>query len=103
MRLLVQRRPIGRICHARERVTGDKRGSGGIAARHGADRRTTVSDELIDALGIVDLDEKRLVKESFEFLLERELSTSIMKEFDLADISDYFPDYLDEIQLRITD
>ena len=43
------------------------------------------------------------MKESFEFLLERELSTSIMKEFDLADISDYFPDYLDEIQLRITD
>lgn len=63
--------------------------------------RVTVSEDLIDALGIVDLDERRLVWESFEFLLEREPSTSIKKEFDLAEIADYFPEYVDEILIRM--
>lgn len=63
--------------------------------------RITVSEGLIDELGIVDLDERRLVWESFEFLLEREPSTSIKKEFDLGEIADYFPEYIDEILVRM--
>jgi hypothetical protein len=34
-----------------------------------------------------------LVKESFVFLLEREPNTSILRRFDLAEISRYFPEY----------
>jgi hypothetical protein len=34
-----------------------------------------------------------LVKKSFEFLLERESNQSILKEFNLRVISDYFPEY----------
>jgi hypothetical protein len=34
-----------------------------------------------------------LVTRSFEFLLEREPPTSILRRFGLADIERYFPDY----------
>jgi hypothetical protein len=34
-----------------------------------------------------------LVKASFEFLLEREPNTSILRRFDLRRIQDYFADY----------
>ena len=38
-----------------------------------------------------------LVKRSFEFLLEREPPTSILRTFTLKDIERYFPDYPDVI------
>jgi len=34
-----------------------------------------------------------LVKKSFEFLLEREPKESILKEFDISVIKNYFPEY----------
>lgn len=34
-----------------------------------------------------------LVRRSFEFLLEREPNTSILREFDLSVIERYFPEY----------
>ncbi len=34
-----------------------------------------------------------LVKKSFEFLLERESNTSILRKFDLPVIGHYFPEY----------
>jgi hypothetical protein len=36
---------------------------------------------------------EQLVRQSFEFLLERESKESILPTFDLADISRYFPEY----------
>jgi hypothetical protein len=38
-----------------------------------------------------------LVKRSFEFLLMREANTSILREFDLSTIEQYFPEYSREI------
>ena len=35
----------------------------------------------------------RLVEVSFEFLLEREPRTSILREFDVIDIGRYFPEF----------
>lgn len=35
-----------------------------------------------------------LVRRSFEFLLEREPNTSILREFDLGTIERYFPEYV---------
>lgn len=40
-----------------------------------------------------DGDVKGLVRRSFEFLLEREPNTAILREFDLATIERYFPEY----------
>lgn len=35
----------------------------------------------------------QLVEKSFEFLLERESNTSILRSFDLSEIARYFPEY----------
>lgn len=42
-----------------------------------------------------------LLKESFRFLLERESNTSILASFDLPLISNYFPEYEQEIRARL--
>lgn len=39
-----------------------------------------------------------LVEKSFEFLLEREPNSAILSQFDLDLISDYFPEYEQEIR-----
>jgi len=41
-----------------------------------------------------------LVRRSFEFLLERETNTSILREFDLGAIERYFPEYATVIHSR---
>jgi hypothetical protein len=47
-------------------------------------------------------DAERLVRASFEFLLEREPPSSILAEFELSDIARYFPKYWDELPRRLT-
>lgn len=42
-----------------------------------------------------------LVHRSFEFLLEHEPKDSILRQFDLREISRYFPDYEEEIRDRL--
>jgi hypothetical protein len=44
-----------------------------------------------------------LVHKSFEFLLEREPNTSILRRFDLTVISQYFPDYEHTIRAAFGD
>lgn len=43
---------------------------------------------------------EELVKQSFEFMLDREPNTSILSEFNLTVISTYFPGYEREIKSR---
>jgi len=45
-------------------------------------------------------DVAELVRRSFEFLLAREPNTSILREFDLATIERYFPEYAVEVVRR---
>jgi hypothetical protein len=44
-----------------------------------------------------------LVMRSFEFLLARESNTSILREFDLSTIEQYFPDYPQRIRTGTSD
>ena len=44
---------------------------------------------------------EELIRESFEFLLEREPKESILSAFDLSVISRYFPEYEREIKKRL--
>ena len=44
---------------------------------------------------------EKLVEKSFEFLLEREPNTSILRSFDLSVIGEYFPEYEGEIQREL--
>jgi hypothetical protein len=41
---------------------------------------------------------EEFVKKSFEFLLERESKDSILRQFDIAQINDFFPEYEKEIK-----
>ena len=43
----------------------------------------------------------KLIEFSFIFLLERENNSSILSNFDLQDISRYFPEYLESINKLI--
>jgi hypothetical protein len=43
------------------------------------------------------LSHTELLKKSFEFLLQRESNTSILRSFDLSVISRYFPEYESDI------
>ena len=62
------------------------------------DRRSTTHKVTVDPSyyekltgGRVSVED--LVKKSFEFLLERESNTSILRSFDLPVIGRYFPEY----------
>lgn len=44
------------------------------------------------------LSKTELITRSFEFLLKRESNQSILKKFSLEVISQYFPEYIDEIK-----
>ena len=64
------------------------------------DFEVTVHEEEA-ALLAPGVDTKRLVEESFRFLLERESESSILPSFDISVIERYFPDYRSEIGARL--
>jgi len=53
------------------------------------------------SLGCGHVAPEELVRASFEFLLEREPASSILRKFSLDIISRYFPDYPAEIRTRL--
>lgn len=38
---------------------------------------------------------------AFNFLLEREPNTSILREFDIEDINRYFPEFFEDVKARL--
>lgn len=55
--------------------------------------KVAVSDDYHQKLTKGQISKEDLVKRSFEFLLERESNTSILRSFDLPVINQYFPEY----------
>jgi hypothetical protein len=53
------------------------------------------------SLGYGHVAPEELVRASFEFLLEREPASSILRKFSLDIISRYFPDHPAEIRARL--
>jgi hypothetical protein len=41
---------------------------------------------------------EEFIKKSFEFLLERESKDSILRQFNISQINDFFPEYEKEIK-----
>ena len=62
----------------------------------------TVSNALLDDIGLIDVDPALVVRESVGFLLDREPSTSIGDEFSLDEIPRRFPGYYDELRARLS-
>jgi hypothetical protein len=70
---------------------------GGTSTSH----EVTVPGWMADDQQLGDVDEQTIVRESMEFLLEREPPTSIMSEFSLDVIPRYFPEYDTELRRRL--
>ncbi len=64
-------------------------GSGGDVTRH----TVTLERGYWQRLTGGKTEPRHLVEKSFQFLLEREPKTSILRSFDLSVISRYFPEY----------
>lgn len=71
---------------------------GGSETRHSV----TVSAETLTRLAPGDVDPARLLRASFEFMLEREPKESILRAFELPLIGRYFPEYEGEIRRRLS-
>jgi hypothetical protein len=61
-----------------------------------------VPPDLVDDLGLFEVDPTRLVRESVGFLLDREPATSIAEQLSLDEIPTQFPDYYDELRSRLS-
>ena len=59
----------------------------------------TVSDEYANKLVADKFTKNQLVQFSFEFLLEREPNTSILKSFDLHEITNFFPEFQSSVKV----
>jgi hypothetical protein len=68
--------------------------------QHGSETRHSVTFTRADFQRLSSSGEtpERLVRRSFEFLLQREPKESILKSFALTDIGRYFPDFEREIR-----
>ena len=68
-------------------------------------QQTTHRVSVPERLGSVEVPDdgaERAVRESFQFLLERESPASILRQFSLSDISGYFPEYPQELARRLS-
>ena len=85
-------------------ITAMEPGRYGVQVTEGdttTSHRVTVPDALLDDLGLDDVDPELVVRETFGFLLDREPATSILDEFSLDQVPDFFPDYHDELRSRL--
>ncbi len=64
-----------------------------VEARTKTTHTVSVSPAYLEKLTGGRTPPETLVRKSFEFLLERESNTSILRRFDLPVIQTYFPDY----------
>lgn len=64
--------------------------------------RVTVPDGVLSDMGVASADPETVVRETMRFLLEREPATSILPEFSLDDVPRYFPDFYEELRMRLS-
>lgn len=63
----------------------------------GSEFKVEVEEAYWKSLTDGEIDPEELVEKSFNFLIDREPKSAIMREFNLKVINNYFPDYEDEI------
>ena len=72
-----------------------------VESRTRTSHRVTVDTGYYDRLTGGEVTPEVLVEKSFEFLLQREPNTSILRTFDLPVIGHYFPEYEQTIKGRL--
>ena len=73
-----------------------------VEARSKTTHTVTVSPAYYEKLTSGQAPAETLVRKSFEFLLERESNTSILRTFDLPVIQTYFPEYEQTIRRMLS-
>lgn len=63
--------------------------------------RVHMSQEYYRSLCGATVTHEYVLVQAFRFLLEREPNTSILQEFELSDISSYFPEFETDIRERL--
>ncbi len=87
------------------RVVSMAPGEYGVEVEEGHEmtaHKVRLPQAFLDELLLTGFDEERIVRETIDFLLEREPATSILPEFSLEDVSRYFPEFPEELQRRLT-
>ena len=87
------------------RVVPMARGEFGVEVTEGKEitgHKVRLPAGFLDDLLLGDVDQELIVRETFDFLLEREPATSILSEFSLVDVSRYFPEFPEELQRRLS-
>jgi hypothetical protein len=64
--------------------------------------RVILPEGLLEEMGLPGADQERVVQETIRFLLEHEPATSILPEFSLADVPRFFPDFNEELRVRLS-
>ena len=82
-------------------VTRQANGTFHVQTPAGTSHQVSVPAGYPASLGCGHVDPGELVRASFEFLLEREPATSILRKFSLDVISQYFPGYPAEVRARL--
>jgi hypothetical protein len=80
-------------------------GEFGVEVTEGSEvtgHRVRLPAAFLDDLLLGDVDQELIVRETFDFLLEREPATSILPQFSLDDVSRYFPEFPEELQRRLS-
>jgi hypothetical protein len=76
-------------------------GSFHVQTPAGTSHDVSVPAGFADSIGCGHVASEELVKASFEFLLDHEPATSILRKFSLDVISQYFPGYPADIRARL--
>ncbi len=82
-------------------VTRQADGTFRVQTPAGTSHQVSVPAGYPASLGCGHVAPEELISASFEFLLEREPATSILREFSLDVISQYFPGYPAQIRARL--
>ena len=77
---------------------GDGKYSVEIKGPKSTQHLVTIPAQYIAKLTGKELDESVFVEKAFEFLLERESNDMILSRFDIRLISEYFPEFEDEMK-----
>ncbi len=63
--------------------------------------KVTMDKDFLTRIG-ADYHPEKVVEKSFEFLLEKEPKEKILQEFDIVTISHYYPEFIRELEKRLT-
>ena len=63
--------------------------------------KVNLDDNIYKKMTNKKISKLKLIELSFEFLLKREPNTSIMSAFELSIINNYFPEFENEITIKI--